>query len=289
MIFAVKGYIEMKEARHGDTMAIKSLLPRFHTFIYSRNYINIGDTMVKIKKICEGCGNVFISAAKRFCSRKCYEEWRQSLKITRICKQCGKKINTRGARIFCSHECCVEWRRTNTNWRGTRIKRVCKQCNKIFFAKKSEIRKGGGKFCSRKCYDEWQSKDINVFERLKKMRQSITKPTKPELIFEQICKRNNIDFHYTGNGSLWIGKKGEKQLNPDFIEANGKKICVEIMGAYWHSPLLNKNLRKDSFQFYREKHYRRYKWIPIFIWDTDLLREDSEEFVLSVMKKEGII
>lgn len=41
-------YIE-KEARHGDTMAIKSLLPRFHTFIYSQDYINIGDIMTKVK------------------------------------------------------------------------------------------------------------------------------------------------------------------------------------------------------------------------------------------------
>lgn len=114
-----------------------------------------------------------------------------------------------------------------------------------------------------------------------------THHTKPELIFESICQRNNIDFHYVGDGSLWIGKKGEKKINPDFIEANGKKICVEIMGAYWHSPLLNKNIPARALQPYREKHYRKYKWQPIFIWDTDLLREDAERFVLATLKREA--
>ena len=109
--------------------------------------------------------------------------------------------------------------------------------------------------------------------------------TKPELIFEEICKRNNLDFHYVGDGSLWIGKN--KKLNPDFIEANGKKICVEIMGAYWHSPLLNKKIPERALQSYRKKHYLKYKWIPVFIWDTDLLREDAERFVLTTLKKEG--
>lgn len=111
------------------------------------------------------------------------------------------------------------------------------------------------------------------------------KKTKPEEIFIEICKRNNLDFHYVGDGSLWIGKKGEKQLNPDFIEANGKKICIEIMGAYWHSRLLNRNLREDALLPFREKHYKKYKWIPVFIWDTDLLREDAEQFVLNQLEK----
>ena len=121
---------------------------------------------------------------------------------------------------------------------------------------------------------------------MRRMRQGITKPTKPEIIFKQICQRNNLNFHYVGDGSLWIGKR--KKLNPDFIEANGKKICVEIMGAYWHSPLLNRNLRENALQSYREKHYKKYKWVPAFIWDTDLLRKDAEQFVLNMLEKKSI-
>ena len=127
-------------------------------------------------------------------------------------------------------------------------------------------------------------KDPLERERLQKIgHHQGGKKTKPELIFEEICKRNNLDFHYVGDGSLWIGKN--KKLNPDFIEANGKKICVEIMGAYWHSPLLNKKVPERALQPYREKHYKKYKWIPVFIWDTDLLRKDAEQFVLNELQK----
>lgn len=131
-----------------------------------------------------------------------------------------------------------------------------------------KIKIGGGKYCSQRCN--------------RKAQRFPTHHTKPERIFKQICKKNNLDFHYVGDGQLWIGK--DKVLNPDFIEANGKKICIEIMGAYWHSPLLNKNLREDALLSFREKHYKKYKWTSIFIWDTDLLREDAEQFVLNTLK-----
>lgn len=109
--------------------------------------------------------------------------------------------------------------------------------------------------------------------------------TKPELIFENICKRNNLDFYYVGDGQLWVGRKHEKQLNPDFIEANGKKICVEIMGDYWHSPLLNNNLREEALLSFREKHFKRFGWKTVFIWEMDLKRKDAEQFVLLTLKK----
>ena len=112
--------------------------------------------------------------------------------------------------------------------------------------------------------------------------------TKPELIFLEMCKKNNIDFQYTGDGSLWIGKKGEKHLNPDFIEANGKKIVVEIMGDYWHSPLLNSKLSPSANLNYRKNHYKKYGWNSIFIWESDLKRADYEQFVLQKLEKEGI-
>jgi len=114
------------------------------------------------------------------------------------------------------------------------------------------------------------------------------KKTNPERIFEKICQRNNLDFHYVGDGSLWIGKKKEKQLNPDFIEANGKKILVEIFGDYWHSPLLRPNMKEYSTLGYRRKHYKQYNWIPLFFWESDLKREDAEQFVLNQLEKEGI-
>ena len=296
---------KIKETWHGGITAIKSLLPCPSTFIYYQNYINIGGIMAKIKRICEQCGKEFETLSCRvkegkaiFCSNKCKSEYRKKREI-RICEVCKKEFEIHSYRAetarFCSQKCAAKWLNINMkrgfqkgtehwNWKGGKKECVCLECSKTFLTNLSELRRGGSKFCSKECYWEYQSKDRNVFERFKKMRRSITKPTKPELIFKEICKRNNLDFHYVGDGSLWIGKKGEKQLNPDFIEANGKKICVEVMGAYWHSPLLlNPNLRKTSLLSYRKKHYKRFKWQPIFIWDTDLLREDTEQFVLNLL------
>lgn len=130
----------------------------------------------------------------------------------------------------------------------------------------------------------------HTMEARKKMREARKRRrfpkhhTTPELIFEEICVKNNLPFRYVGDGQLWIGKKGEKQLNPDFIEANGKKIVVEIMGNYWHSPLLNPHLREDALLFYRKSHYKEYRWKPIFLWESDLKRDDAEQFVLAALK-----
>jgi hypothetical protein len=133
------------------------------------------------------------------------------------------------------------------------------------------------------------SKDtLKKLREARKHRRFPKHHTKPERIFEEICQRNSLDFHYVGDGSFWIGKKGEKQLNPDFIEANGKKICVEVMGDYWHSPLLNRNLREDSLLLFRKKHFRRFGWKTVFIWGTDLLRKDTEQFILKKLKNEKI-
>ena len=226
----------------------------------------------------------------KFCSRKCYGEWQSENrrgenspnwkeKIKKECKECGKIFYTYPSKentVFCSRECEYMWRAENLGgknspfWKGGKIKQICKQCGKEFelYPYRQEIAKYCSSLCARKA-------------------QEIPKHhTKPELIFEQICKKNNLDFHYVGDGQLWIGK--DKVLNPDFIEANGKKICVEIMGAYWHSPLLNKNLRENALQSYRENHYKKYKWQPIFIWDTDLLRKDAESFVLNELSRANV-
>ena len=98
--------------------------------------------------------------------------------------------------------------------------------------------------------------------------------------FEDICKKHNLPFKYTGDGSFWIDK-----LNPDFIECNGKKTCIEIFGDYWHSPLLNRNMKVHGTLKYRKRYYKRRKWIPIFIWESDLKRPDAEQFILLQLSK----
>ena len=113
------------------------------------------------------------------------------------------------------------------------------------------------------------------------------RPTSPELKYKEFCEKDNLPFRYTGDGKFWIGGKHRK-VNPDFIESNGRRIAVEILGDYWHSPLLNKKVKDDDLKN-REKHYRRYKWKVIYIWESDIMRPEGEKFVLSLLRKEGVI
>lgn len=161
------------------------------------------------------------------------------------------------------------------SWKGGLIQRVCLECGKTFEVAPSVITAGNGKFCSKSCGAK-ASRRCHVFP---------TKFTKPERIFEEICKRNNLPFYYVGNDKVSIGEKGDHRLHPDFIERSGKKRIIEIMGQYWHSPLVNSNIPETGRQIFRKKHFKKYGWKSVFIWDTDLLREDAEAFVLYTLKK----
>ena len=248
-----------------------------------------------VKRICERCGKPLWKGI-RFCSKECYFEWRSDNilgdkvhnwkggKVERTCRQCSKNFNVppsvikQGGGKFCSRECWYKWRSINIrkekvyNWKGGKIKCLCKICGEEFEINPSVL-KVGGIYCSRSCARN--AKKIPKHH------------TKPELIFEAICKKHNLPFHYIGDGSLWIGK--EKALNPDFCELNGKKIVIEIMGDYWHSPLLNQNLRESAILQYRKRHYRKYKWQSIFLWESDIKRSDAEQFILGELKKNGVM
>jgi G:T-mismatch repair DNA endonuclease (very short patch repair protein) len=107
--------------------------------------------------------------------------------------------------------------------------------------------------------------------------------TKPEKIFKSICINNNLPFHFVGDGTLWLGN-----ANPDFIH-NTKKIVVEVFGDYFHSPLLNRKLRDTSTMEGRQKQLKKEGYKCIFIWESDLKREDAEAFVIYILKKEKAI
>jgi len=235
---------------------------------------------------CEQCGRIIDRCRKhierkkhRFCSVKCRGEW-QRKGIIRICQYCGKEIYIERSRIrndygnFCSTECMGKWQskylkgENNPNWKGGEIKKICPVCGKEFYTKSSpsRIKTGRGKYCSVLCRRKAQ--------RMPKHH------TKPELIFEQICKNNNLPFKYTGNGIFWI-----HNINPDFVDCNGKKIAVEVFGDYWHSPLLNYKLKEDRTLSYRKKTLKKYGWKLIVFWESDLLRKDVEAFVLNTIKK----
>ena len=158
----------------------------------------------------------------------------------------------------------------------------------IFKKELSEMFSGeGGSFYGKKHTEENIQKN-----RERRMLQEFPKHhTQPELKCEEYTIKNGIPTTYTGDGSFWIPKKnnGTKVCNPDFIlYANGKKFVIEILGDYWHSALLNKKVPDDDLKN-RKKHYKKYRWIPIFIWESDIMRPDGEKFFLNELKKAGAI
>jgi G:T-mismatch repair DNA endonuclease (very short patch repair protein) len=110
-----------------------------------------------------------------------------------------------------------------------------------------------------------------------------TTHTKIECIFWDISKKNNIPSEFTGDGKIWIGN-----INPDFV-IRDMRIAIFINGDYWHSPLLFYKVKPNRTTNHQIKICKRHKWKAVIIWGTDLLREDAEAFVLSLLKKENVI
>ena len=274
--------------------------------------------MSKVKVKCDNCGeNIGRCPSKikkhNFCNNKCRGQWRsreirnekhsqwKGGKIKIKCDLCSATIERHPSLIkahnFCTTKCYGEWRsrefrgEKSNGYNGGKIKIKCDNCGKVIEKAHSAIKKAKYHFCDKKCKGEWESKDKEWGERLKKARKSRKKPahqTKPELVFEEMCKKNNLPFKYTGDGSFWIGKK--PSVNPDFIEANGKKIVVEIFGDYWHSPLRRYcKIRHSQTYGGKKKILKRYGWKLIIFWEIDILREDAEQFVLKKLKREKII
>ena len=132
--------------------------------------------------------------------------------------------------------------------------------------------------------------DEGIKQKLREARKHQVFPrhrTKPERIFEDICKKNNLPFKYTGDGSFWIGKN--PSVNPDFVECNGKKIAVEIF-SYWHNPL-KRHCKVPHSQTYegRKKILKKYGWKLTVFWQEDLEREDAEQFILSELQKYKVL
>jgi len=172
------------------------------------------------------------------------------------------------------------------NWKGGLVTIKCDNCGNIIKKFPSHIKGKVHHFCNNKCWIEWSSTNEEDHQHHREMRMKQKNcpvhHTKPELVFEDICKKNNLPFKYTGDGSFWIGKN--PSVNPDFVECNGKKIAVEVFGDYWHSPLLNQKLGERSTLNYRKKVLKQYGWKLIMFWETDLKRKDAEQFVLNKLK-----
>lgn len=129
--------------------------------------------------------------------------------------------------------------------------------------------------------DRWQD---NEFIQ-KWINATNAKPNKLEVLVDEILQKNKLgEWRYNGDFSCGVSIGG---MIPDFVNINGKKVVIEVFGIYWHN--WKKDIRWKQTEFGRKAAYSQLGYKCIVLWETDLLREDAEQFVLSVLRKEKVI
>lgn len=99
---------------------------------------------------------------------------------------------------------------------------------------------------------EYREKTIkNILKALFK------RPTSFEKIIIDIIKEYSLPYKYVGDGSFLIGYK-----NPDFIEINGEKICIEVFHNYFKERDCGSI---EEYKKQRSSHFAGYGWKTIFV------------------------
>jgi len=113
--------------------------------------------------VCLWCGRKFHVPLNRerdgrgkYCSKKCLKLAKDST-ITRICKGCGKKFSFPKwqDKTCCSLSCNAKWKKIK-NKEKNYVQKKCLQCGKKMDVLKTRVNDSHGKFCSKKCYTEWE-------------------------------------------------------------------------------------------------------------------------------------
>ena len=157
-------------------------------------------------------------------------------------------------RKYCSYKCAYESRlkENNQNWRGGTTFKFCFKCGKGYRTVDPR-----SKYCSRDCCTNSKEWIENVFKANWK------RPTSLEKRFIKIIEKYNLPYRYTGNGSFLIGYK-----NPDFVNTNGDKICIEVANHFHH---------QGNWAEKRIEHFAKWGWKCLIFWS----KRNKSEFEFS--------
>lgn len=227
----------------------------------------------KIIKNCLFCNKSFEIPRRwekqKYCSREC-SSMAQRKRQELTCLICGKEFSVPSCRKgtrFCSKKCMgIGFSGKNNPMYGVRrfgedspfwgkrkrVDCVCGECGKPFTVRPSEIKKGGGKHCTRKCAGiasrgtthtkevrqrmkeiatiRWQ--DLSFRKKMSKIfpKANEIKPNKLERFFDDMTPPN---IRYIGNGTWWRLLPNGKRKNPDF-KVTGENKVIEVYGDYFH-------------------------------------------------------
>jgi G:T-mismatch repair DNA endonuclease (very short patch repair protein) len=92
-------------------------------------------------------------------------------------------------------------------------------------------------------------------------------PTRPEQKLIDFFKDKNLPYKYTGDGSFSVGRK-----IPDFVNINGEKKAVDLLGDYWHSKNFCDKYKQGRYETPEERiaKFKEYGWDLVVIWEKEL-------------------
>ena len=121
-------------------------------------------------------------------------------------------------------------------------------------------------------------------QKIKEARKRQIFTMKPNLIENKIIdliNKHNLPYKYVGNGSFKI-----ENMNPDFINVNSLKVCIEVLGCYWHHcPIHCPDSKTPNFtEEDRKIRLKQYGWKLVSIWEHELKEQNWEQNVLKKIK-----
>lgn len=93
------------------------------------------------------------------------------------------------------------------------------------------------------------------------------RPTSLEIKMDAILQEHYPrEWKYVGDGQVLIGWK-----NPDFINVNGRKAVIEVLGRHWHP-------EGDDIKLHL--HYKKWGFNCLSIWEEELENPSLVKFKL---------
>jgi len=112
----------------------------------------------------------------------------------------------------------------------------------------------------------WKDPEYKKNQVKRIVRGLIKRPTSLEKEMIDIIKKYNLPYRYSGNGSFILGGK-----NPDFVNINGKRICIEVANTIHHP---------KSYPTERVNYFKKLGWDCIVFRVNNL----NEKDVLAALK-----
>ena len=157
----------------------------------------------------------------------------------------------------------------------------CKSWNKGLTKETDERVRWGAEKSSETKKEHWKNQEF--FERMVSFRSKF--PNNKEKQLESILQENfPNEWKYVGDGKFWICR-----LNPDFININGKKLIIELLGCYWHGCLIcYPDITKEDDFNKRKEVFAEYGFNSLAVWEHELRDKSSlMSKVSSFVEKKG--